>query len=905
MFEFPDALFDRLRMGNVVLCTGVRFASMSGLAGWPDLLKEMADKVGKDAEPLKELIDVGNLLTVIGCLKRKLGNDLVADVLRNAYQKNGKLPKTHELLSDIPFHAAMNTGYDSLLERTLKHNGSAPKVYQYTDGAILRLSDDLKHFVVKAHGDFSQPEKLVLSRLDYKRFIGPNQAYRAFVEDLYRTHTLLLVGYRADDPDFVLFLDRLVATFGDAVSDHYAILPGLSKPEQDEFYANYRVRVVPYEEGNDPLAALMQVLSEFKEGWKAKGAEVAELHDPVHWLKQQLAAVSTRIDVVAGEGLSLSESRLQRIGEVAGSAELRQLDPDSLCRLGNVRLYLGDIPGALECYKAALDQKPDMAVAYLNLHHAKAEAKDYALALEYLQKAVELDESLRVLPKRYEPEAAIGRGTTGTVYRARDTQKNRIVTVKALRTSFIREHLSPERWLKEIEVCKELNHPNIARVYDALIEAGRCILVTEDLQGQSLERLIKEEGALTPERAVEILRAVCDGLAYSHEKGILHLDVMPSNIFLRNDGSVVLMDFRTGRSRKGRHVTVKKGSEGFQAPELLAGAGGDVRSDIYSLGATLYFMLTKQVPMGSFQRLREMKTAARRFDRLVVRSLQAVPDERPQTVAEFAEILAGSTEDLVLPDTENDLDGWLEVLTHQPDNEKALEVLGNLEAQFREEQDWGKLVHLLLGRGEAEPESGRRISMLREVARIYETEEGDLSKAFAALQAAFREDVANVEIRQDLERLAGATGMWNEVLQEYTNVAQRQRDPKVACDWWVRLGRLYSNELGHDDYAAASLGQALALDSNRMDALAELAEVAHRKGDFKEYAKTLGRQAGLEENSARKIELLKKLARTYLKELGDNDEAGKAYSKVLDVDPKDTESITALRQQYQNAEKWD
>ena len=905
MIEFPDALFDRLGSGDVVLCTGVGFAATSGMPAWGELLSKMSDRLGDEGKSLKPLIEGGNYLTAAGYLKRKLGSDSLGEILTKAYQVNGAaLPATYQVLGKIPFHAAVSTGYDDLIVRALGEGGEG-KVYSYTDGPVLRLADDLRRFVVKAHGDVRHPDRLVLTRLDYKRFIGPNHAYRAFIEDLYRSHTLLFVGYHASDPDFLLFLDRLMAGFRDAVSDHYAILPGLSAPEAEELYANYRVRVISYDEGADPGKALADVLEEFGKAWQSKAPSGEEVENPLQWLKRQLGPVEERIDVVAGEGLSIPEGRLGRIRDTAAGVDISELDASSLCRLGNVRLYLGEPGAAIECYQAALANDEKLAAAHLNLHHAKAEAREYTEALDHLKKAEALDESLRVVPKRYDLRAVIGRGTTGTVYHAHDTEKSRDVTVKVLRVSYVKEHVSPERWLQETEALTRLEHPNIARVYDALIEGGRCILVTESLSGHSVDRQLRENGPMAPEQATKVVQQVCQGLEHAHAQGVLHLDVMPSNIFLRDDGTVALMDFRSGRAQKGRHVTVKKGSEGFQAPELLAGAGADARADVYSLGATLYTMLTVKVPIGSFPRLSEINPAARRFESLVTRALRAVPDERPSSIAEFAKHLAGSSEAVTLPEREDDLAGWLEVLAYQPDNEHALSALSKMEQGYRDQRDWDNLVTMLLGRVEIESDSDSRVSMLREVARIFELEVGDLGKAFAALSAAFREEHSSVEIRRDLERLAAATGMWNELLGEYTQLVQTLRDPKVACDWWVRMGSLYANELGHDDYAIAAFGQALALDANRADALTELAEVVKRKGDHKEYARLLSRQAQLEANEARRAELLKELGRTYAKELGSDEQAIAAYLKVLEVDRDNKAALDALEALYSKSEMWD
>jgi golgin subfamily B member 1 len=903
--KFPEPLYDRLRTGNCVLCTGVRFAALGGLPDWDLLLGRMSAKVGSD-EALTTLMQERKFLTVAGHLKRKLGAESCATMLQEAYGKSGELTVAHKLLREMPFRAAISTGYDTLVEKALQKNGG-PKVFTYADGAVLRLSEDLGHYVVKAHGDVVHQATMVLDRLDYKRVISPNQAYRAFIEDLYRTHTLLIVGYRPTDPDFELFLERLLASFRDAVTDHYAILPGLSQPEQEELYANYRVRVIGFDEGDDAAASLTKVLEQLAEGWRSRRTDTMRaLDDPaqkLEWLRGKLAAVPVRMDVASAEGLELTEARQDAIRSAAESLKLDTLDAETLCRLGNVLTALGDVNRAVECYRTAVQKSPKMAEAHLNLHHALAEVKKYAESLEHLRQAIQLDASLRQIPARYEVTAVIGRGTTGTIYLGRDSEKLRDVTLKVLRGSFVREHVSPERWLKETEALRKLEHPNLARVYDAVVEGGRCILVTESLSGRSLNSLLRESGPLPLEKTVEILGQACQGLIHAHQAGVLHLDLTPSNIFLRDSGGAVLMDFRTGRARKGTYVT-ERGNEGFQAPELLAGVGGDARTDVYSLGAMLYTMLTGKLPIGSFHRLAEVVPNARRYDHLVTRALRAAPDERPHSVEDFAKMLASSSEELTLPEREDDLEGWLEVLGYQPDHARARDIISKLETSYRAEKSWDSLVALLLGRVEFEPEAGVREKLLREVAQIFEREVGDLGKAFAALQAAFRENSADAEIRKELERLAGATGLWNELLQEYTQLVQNLRDPKVACDWWVRMGRLYSHELGHDDYALASFNQALTLDGSRVDALNELTEVLKRKGLHKDYARTLTRLAELEIDKLRKVELYKDLARTQLRELGNDEEAVAAYRQVLELDPQNAIAAAALEGLFRKTEAW-
>ena len=907
--DFPDKLFEHVRTRSCVLCTGVRFAAAAGMPDWTALFDRMKDRLEAEDEALDELLEQGKLLTVAGFLKRKLGADTCAEVLKEAYGEEGELSEIHQILGKLPFHGAITTGYDTLLEKALGGDKGDPRVYTYADGGVLRLKDELDNFVLKAHGDVEQATPLVLSLTDYKQIISANKEYCSFMEDLYRTQPMLLVGFHANDPDLVLLLERLVATFQESMVDHYAIMPGVSELEAEDLYANFRIRVISYEEDEDnPEGSLQEVLGELRDQWRAKGEDLPGPDDPsqqAQYIRTLLAAVDVRLDVMAREGLQLSEGRLDAVRASADKVDLDKLDAETLCKLGNVNLILDNVPKAMLCYEAALSEDGEMAAAHLNLHHACAENGEFDDALEHLNKAKEKDDSLWVIPERYEINAVIGRGTSGTIYEAHDTEEDREVVVKVLRASYVREHVSPERWLEETQTRAALTHENVATIHDALLEDGRCILITEYLKGKNLSEILGQKGMLAAEVAAEIMDQICKGLQAAHEEEILHLDVTPSNIFVKEDGTAVLMDFRTGRAVKGRAVTVKKGSEGYQAPELLAGEGGDARSDVYSLGAALYTMVTCKVPIGAFSKISELNSAARRFDSLVSRSLRATPDERPQTVAEFAETLDQSGEEVVLPDSEDDLEGWLEVLSYQPDHEQALEVLQHLEDGFREEEDWDTTIALLLGRVEVTVEAEGREKLLKEVARIFEEEQGELAKAFPALLAAYRENPMDDKLLQELERLAGATSMWNDLLQEYNTRVQSLTDPTECADLLVRMGNIYSRELKLDDYAIASFNQALTREPKRTDALYELAELYRRKEDHKERAKILAKLSELEEDPEKKIEKLRDLARLYVGELDSDEQAILSYRKILDIDGANPAAVAALEGLYRKSEMWE
>ena len=907
--EFPDKLFDHVRTRSCVLCTGVRLSAAAGLPDWAALCDALQEKLEAEDEALEQQVADGKWLTVAGYLKRKLGEETCVEMIKEAYTTDEDPPELFKSLGEIPFHGAITTAYDTLLERALGQKGDGPSVYTHADGAMLRLNHHLENFVVKAHGDVERDAPLVFSLADFKQIIGTNKEYQAFVEELYRTQTLLLVGYHIDDPDLTLLLERLLATFPEPVTDHYAILPGVSELEAEELYANYRIRVISYEEdAEDPAGSLADVVGQFRDQWADKGEELPGPDDPsqhAQYIRQQLAPVDVRLDVMVREGLQLSDGRLNAIRDSAKDVDLDQLDVETLCRLGNVNIILGNVPQALLCYEAALDEDDKLAAAHLNLHHACAEAGKFDDSLKHLNQVRELDASLWAVPDRYEIKGVIGRGTSGTIYEAHDSEEDREVVVKLLRASHVREHISPEVWHQETETLTALEHDNLRQVYDAMLEGGRCIMITERLHGKNLTDLLGEKGPLSADVASEILDQVCQGLQHAHEQEILHLDITPSNIFVKKDGTAVLMDFRTGRAQKGRYVTVKKGSEGYQAPELLAGEGGDARADVYSLGAVLYTMITCKVPIGAFRKVAELNPAARRFDALVARSLRPTPDERPQTVQEFAAALTHSAEELVVPDSDDDLAGWLEVLAHQPDHEKALEVLDSVAQELRDEEQWDDVITLLLGRVEVTVEAADRERLLVEVADLYEQQEGDLTKAFPAMLAAFRENPTSDELRGEVERLAGATGMWNDLLQEYNNQVQALTDPARCCDLLVQMGHLYNRELKLADYAIASFNQVITRDPSRADALYELAELYRQKEEHKERAKVMAKLADLEQDQDKRIEKLRDLAQVYVGELDSDEQAILTYRKVLEIDEANAQAMAALEGLFRKAEMWE
>jgi serine/threonine-protein kinase len=214
-----------------------------------------------------------------------------------------------------------------------------------------------------------------------------------------------------------------------------------------------------------------------------------------------------------------------------------------------------------------------------------------------------------VLTDRYEILELIGEGGMGVVYKAKHVLMNRIVAIKMLLEDYAAKPEAMKRFEQEIKAVSSLNHPNILGVYDyGTSEKGQPFLVTEFLQGKSLEAFLNEKGKLSLEQAVPIFIQTCTGLAHAHQKGVVHRDLKPSNLMLIDyegqNSFVKVLDFGIAKviSGDGALNDLTKsgeifGSPLYMSPEQCRAQPLDARSDVYSLGCVMYKCLTGMPPI--------------------------------------------------------------------------------------------------------------------------------------------------------------------------------------------------------------------------------------------------------------------------------------------------------------------
>lgn len=204
---------------------------------------------------------------------------------------------------------------------------------------------------------------------------------------------------------------------------------------------------------------------------------------------------------------------------------------------------------------------------------------------------------------KYLLKTKLGQGGMGTVYLAIDTRLKRNVALKVLPKEMASDEAAVKRFLREARVAARLNHPNVVAVYDVDRQRGFCFLVMELVDGRTASELLRE-GPLSWTEATRLVADACRGLVAAHEAGLVHRDIKPSNIMRTNDGLVKLADFGLAKVMDdpgpAKNPLTQSGTilgtPHYMSPEQCRGEPVDARSDLYSLGATYYTLLTGQAP---------------------------------------------------------------------------------------------------------------------------------------------------------------------------------------------------------------------------------------------------------------------------------------------------------------------
>ena len=245
---------------------------------------------------------------------------------------------------------------------------------------------------------------------------------------------------------------------------------------------------------------------------------------------------------------------------------------------------------------------------------------------------------------RYEIIGQIGTGGMADVYKAIDGKLNRYVAIKVLKSEFREDATFGNKFQSEAQAAAALSHPNVVNVYDVGEEAGVQYIVMELVEGITLKEYIQKKGRLTPKEVISIAVQVCSGIEMAHNHSIVHRDIKPQNIMISKEGKVKVTDFGIAKATSSNTISTNAmGSVHYTSPEQARGGFSDAKSDIYSLGISMYEMITGQLPFDgestvavALKHLQEEITAPSELvadipyslERIILKCTQKSPDRR-------------------------------------------------------------------------------------------------------------------------------------------------------------------------------------------------------------------------------------------------------------------------------------
>ena len=285
-----------------------------------------------------------------------------------------------------------------------------------------------------------------------------------------------------------------------------------------------------------------------------------------------------------------------------------------------------------------------------------------------------------LIADRYEVLEKIGTGGMSVVYRAKDHKLNRLVAIKILKQEFSDNASFVSKFRVEAQAAAGLMHSNIVNVYDVGDEKGMYFIVMELVDGITLKKYIEKKSRLSVKEAISIAIQVSMGLEAAHNNHIIHRDIKPQNIMISRDGKVKVTDFGIAKAATSNTITSNvMGSVHYTSPEQARGGYSDERSDIYSLGITIFEMLTGRVPFNgettvaiAIKHIQTPMPSPREYvpeiphsvEQIVLKCCEKSPDRRYQNITELIEDLKQS---LIHPD-----DDFVRMI--HPDEESATKL---------------------------------------------------------------------------------------------------------------------------------------------------------------------------------------------------------------------------------------
>lgn len=853
MVHIPNDLARAIQADDCVLWVGAGFGTLAGRPGWEQLLRRLLPVCPEDDRAaLGDLIEQGRWRTVLTYVHRHFGDEPLAKVLKevSVEGEHAEIQDGTSKLTDLPWRACFATTYADLVARMFSVDGRKPQVLSHGDAHNLSLRDHKEFFILR-----TPPTG---------RAMRADGVFFDLVEEIVRTRTILFLGFDPDDPDLLQIFDLL-----DRVgrgNTHFALLPWVTPPEAEELRERFAIEVIPGA-ADRGLTSLFADLANACADVALRPSSAADKLTMLD-LARVVRGIELRVDIAFDEARSIDVAWVEHLMDAVPGGSLAGIPAATLLRTGAILLAHGRVDRARRCFQAVITHgagREFSNIARFNLAYTAAIEGDRAAALDGLAAAADVDRSLALVPPRFALQEVLGRTSTGLLLlcRDRETKVEYEVSVAQLaRPVGEQEH---ERFHTAVSKLAAIEHPAVTGVRGGFADGRLFGVMRTPTPGMLLADILEGDATMAFDKAYELIGPLVDGLAACHAAGILHRDINPSNVLV--GAGAVLRGFGFPPVIGFARPSVRAANVGYMAPELLAGGEASPASDVYSMAALCYRLVSGRAPAGAVP-LATARNAELdpRVDEVLREALHPEPSKRlslaelrarleqilatpeqgralrlardpstpgletvvdlgvPRSGTERAaesgpvavphvveEVLSAPlVQRIVTPDDPDDLEAWAWILERKPTHVEARAAVARIENEAREALRWDRVAEALKIRMQHCQVARERIELMREVASIYETRLGAPANAFEVIQGLIEELAPSEQHTAiaDLRRLAEITAGWSNFADSLMIVAERTLAGDRQGELYEELGRIFSEKLGASDRALVAYEKA-------------------------------------------------------------------------------------------------
>jgi tetratricopeptide (TPR) repeat protein len=288
---------------------------------------------------------------------------------------------------------------------------------------------------------------------------------------------------------------------------------------------------------------------------------------------------------------------IKKLRQAIGDSELDADNSDAFYRLATACEAADEFEEAVDLYEKILTYDYHYEDVEKRLEVARAKVRE-APSADISARAQETVGAATAVSGRYQIVGELGRGGMGIVYKAQDTVLDRPVAFKVLPDALKDNPEALKNFLREAKSAAKLNHPNIVTVYDAGEQDGRYYIAMEYVDGTTLKEIVRRRGLISPNGVFHVLIQLCEALAFAHDQKVVHRDIKTANTMWTRDKKAKIMDFGLAKviEEVRNHTTLVSGTPYYMSPEQTLGKNVDHRTDIYSLGVTIFELATGSLP---------------------------------------------------------------------------------------------------------------------------------------------------------------------------------------------------------------------------------------------------------------------------------------------------------------------